>query len=204
MTIYLVRHGESVDDIEDCYGGIADFPLTEAGRNTAHDLSSRLASHGITRIYTSPYKRAHETATIISKDLACKPTVVDDLRERNSYVVLSGVTKAQAKEIFGHVLARVKGKPGDFYSTELLPGAEPLDLFNSRVRTAFDSIVADADGTAVICIVTHGNVTRSVYSEILHVSGKVGLDLLAITVLEYVPPKLTIVSQEGVQVAPVS
>ena len=201
MTIYLVRHGESVDDIEDCYGGIADFSLTEGGRNTAHDLSSRLASHKITRVYTSPYKRAYETATIISKDLACEPRVVDDMRERNSYGVLSGTTKEKAAQIFGHLLAKVKGKPGDFYSTEVLPGAEPLDEFNARVKSAFDFVVADAAGNSVICIVTHGNVTRSIYREILQVAGKIGLDLLAITVLDYVPPKLTIVSQEGVQVA---
>jgi hypothetical protein len=30
MRIYLLRHGESLDDIEDAYGGIADYPLTEA------------------------------------------------------------------------------------------------------------------------------------------------------------------------------
>ena len=27
MKIYLIRHSESIDDIENCYGGIADFDL---------------------------------------------------------------------------------------------------------------------------------------------------------------------------------
>lgn len=32
MKIYLIRHSESIDDIENCYGGIADFELTENGK----------------------------------------------------------------------------------------------------------------------------------------------------------------------------
>ena len=28
-TIYLVRHGEALDDVEDRYGGWSDDPLTE-------------------------------------------------------------------------------------------------------------------------------------------------------------------------------
>lgn len=32
MKILFVRHGESIDDIEDRYGGAADFDLTEKGR----------------------------------------------------------------------------------------------------------------------------------------------------------------------------
>lgn len=32
MKILFVRHGESVDDIEDRYGGSADFDLTKKGR----------------------------------------------------------------------------------------------------------------------------------------------------------------------------
>lgn len=31
MKIYLIRHSESIDDIENCYGGIADFDLRENG-----------------------------------------------------------------------------------------------------------------------------------------------------------------------------
>lgn len=204
MKIFLVRHGESVDDIEDCYGGIADYPLSESGRKTAQDLTKQLVNRGIVRTYSSPYKRAHETATIITRALGSEPLVIPDLRERNSYGVISGVNKAVAKEIFGHVLSTIKGKPGDFYSSELLPGAESLPEFNARVKKAFETITADADGLEAICIVTHGNVTRSFYSEILRVPGKVDLDLLAITVLDYTRPQMNIESQVGVRVSAAS
>ena len=200
MRIYLVRHGESVDDIEDCYGGIADFPLTDAGRRTAEELADKLSDAGIQMLYSSPYKRAHETATIVAKTLGCEVKVTNALRERNSYGVLSGVNKDKAKEIFAHIVGQLKHKPGDYYSSELIPGAEPRDEFDDRVRKAFDEVVRDATRYDVIGIVTHGNVTRSIYRNILGVKGKVGLDLLAITVINYEAPVVEIEQKQGVEI----
>jgi broad specificity phosphatase PhoE len=187
LKIYIVRHGESVDDIEDCYGGIADFPLTDAGRETAEKLASKLANTSIKILYTSPYKRAHETASIICKKLGCELKVIDDLRERNSYGVLSGVNKKKAEEIFSGILAKLKYEPGDFYSDELVTGAEPLDEFASRVREAFNKVVEDGEGQNIIGIVTHGNVTRAIYRYILGIKTKVKPSLLAITVIDFQP-----------------
>ena len=126
--------------------------------------------------------------------------VIRDLHERNSYGVLSGVNKAKAKEIFAHIVDQLKHKPGDYYSDESIPGAEPRDEFDDRVRKAFDGVVRDAAGYDVIGIVTHGNVTRSTYRNILGVKGKVGLDLLAITVINYEPPVVEIEQKQGVEV----
>lgn len=58
MKIYLIRHSESIDDIEDCYGGIADFDLTENGKNKVKENTKKLDCCKIEKIYTSPYKRA--------------------------------------------------------------------------------------------------------------------------------------------------
>ena len=33
MKIYLIRHSESIDDIENCYGGIADFDELLVGQH---------------------------------------------------------------------------------------------------------------------------------------------------------------------------
>ena len=202
MKIYLLRHGESVDDIEDCYGGIADFPLTEEGCKTAQELAKKLSKSGIKLLYSSPYKRAHETAEFISKVLGCSIKIVNDLRERNSYGILSGVNKAKAKEIFSGVLNLLNKKPGDYYSNELVVGAEPVNEFDRRVQRAFKEIVTDAINRRVdtIGMVTHGNVTRSIYKNILSVAGKIDLELLAITIIDYKPCSIVIDSKEGVQI----
>ena len=54
MRIYLIRHSESIDDIENCYGGIADFDLTENGKKKVKEYRKQLESYGIEKIYTSP------------------------------------------------------------------------------------------------------------------------------------------------------
>lgn len=64
MRIYLMRHSESIDDIEDCYGGISDFDLTENGKNKVKQYQKEIDNYGIEKIYTSPYKRAYQTAQI--------------------------------------------------------------------------------------------------------------------------------------------
>jgi broad specificity phosphatase PhoE len=200
MRLYLLRHGESVDDIEDAYGGIADYPLTDSGRVTAKTLAESLANSGISILYSSPYRRANETAKILQTALACPLEIIDDLRERNSYGVLSGVTKVKAKEIFSLVLNALKGKPGDFYSNEIVTGAEPHAEFAERVKGAFQTILTLSQGHRTVGVVTHGNVTRAIYKHILGEQGQVGLDLLAVTLLDCSPDGIRIEHTEGVDI----
>ncbi len=200
IKAYIVRHGEAQDDVEDFYGGIADFPLTDMGKQAAGEVAERLADKGIERIYASPYKRAAETAEIIGAKLERDIETVDDLRERNSYGVLSGVNKDQAKIIFKDVLSRISGKAGSYYSDDLVVGAEALEDFDQRVKSAINDIFNSAAALNSICIVTHGNVTRSIYKNIFGIDGKVDLGHLAITEIEWDGSGASILSSNGVTV----
>jgi broad specificity phosphatase PhoE len=188
MRICMMRHGEALDDIEDCYGGIADFPLTDRGREQAVETARSLAKHSPSAIYSSPLQRAHETARIIASELALGvPTVVQDLQERNSYGVLSGVNKDKAKLVFANVLSTLKEKPG--YSKEPIPGCELWEDFVVRVRRAFETVAQDArsKGHGVIGIVTHGKFTAALFEDVLAISQPFDLKLSALNVLEYQP-----------------
>jgi broad specificity phosphatase PhoE len=186
MRICMMRHGEAVDDIEDCYGGIADFPLTDLGRQQAVETARRLKDYRPKAIYSSPLQRAHETARIITQELHLgSPTVVENLQERNSYGVLSGVNKDKAKVIFANVFATLKEKPG--YSKEPVPGCELWDDFVIRVRQGFNTVLKDADanGYDVIGIVTHGKFTSALFDDVLAISQPYDLKLSAMNVLDY-------------------
>lgn len=188
MKIHMMRHGEALDDIEDCYGGIADFPLTDKGRAQAKDVAAQLHNARPSLIYCSPLQRANEAANIIAKELGLGGvTVIADLQERNSYGVLSGVNKDKAKQIFGHILANLREPPG--YSREPIPGCEPFDEFLIRVRRAFDSVILDAmrHDAETIGIVTHGKFTQALFEEILLLKDKVNLKLSALNTLDYRP-----------------
>jgi broad specificity phosphatase PhoE len=187
MLLYMLRHGEALDDIEDCYGGIADFPLTDRGREQARAVGKELAKKGIEEIYTSPLARAEESARIIAAEAgdSVLVTVVEDLQERNSYGVLSGVNKERAKEIFGRVLLQLTEKPG--YSREPLVGAEDFDVFIQRVRRAFDEVLrlAQSKKQQRIAIMTHGKFTQALFEEVLRLEGKIDLKLSAMNVIDY-------------------
>ena len=189
MQICMMRHGEALDDIEDCYGGIADFPLTDLGRSQAKQTAVALKKYNPSTIYSSPLQRASETASIICSELSLDmPVVIPDLQERNSYGVLSGVNKDKAKLVFANILATLKEKPG--YSNEPIPGCEPWEEFVIRVRRAFDTVVSDAIGRGheTIGIVTHGKFTAALFNDVLKIKEPFDLKLSALNALAYQPP----------------
>jgi broad specificity phosphatase PhoE len=189
-----VRHGEAEDDVEDAYGGCANFRLTAAGREQAAANAARLEASGTQAIFSSPLARAVETAEILNKGLGGNVplSVLPDLRERNSYGVLSGVPKARAAEIFDYILAELEEKPG--YSREPVLGAEDFDEFVERVRRGFDVVLERAVGKGYDCvvIVTHGKFTQALCEFVFKLGDKVDLDLSDVLAVDYVPAQATI------------
>jgi probable phosphoglycerate mutase len=71
--IWLVRHG-------DCYEGMAegaDPPLSALGRQQAELLASRVRRLQNAPVYSSPYRRALETARAISDDVTVDQRLVE-------------------------------------------------------------------------------------------------------------------------------
>src|SRR3990172_5639171 len=106
MKILFVRHGESVDDIEDRYGGAADFDLTEKGREQVFESSKRISSlnEKFEIVLSSPLKRAIQSAEIISNELGVETEIFGYLKERNLNGVLTGLVRREAKEKYPEVV----------------------------------------------------------------------------------------------------
>lgn len=67
--IYLVRHGESEANIQRRYSGITDVDLSQNGMMQAKVAGQHLIYEKISHIYSSPLKRAKDTAKIICKEI---------------------------------------------------------------------------------------------------------------------------------------
>lgn len=70
MRLFLVRHGETVDNVAGLYAGIRDSPLTTHGVLQARRLASHFASRSfsigpVTHIFSSDLQRAVNTAQAI-------------------------------------------------------------------------------------------------------------------------------------------
>ncbi len=94
----LLRHGESYFNLH--YGatrtdpGIADPPLTEAGRAQALAAAEPLRAGGIARLIASPYTRAIETAHIIAEALKVPLLIEPLVRERSAFTCDIGTPRS--------------------------------------------------------------------------------------------------------------
>lgn len=68
MEIYIVRHGETVWNKEKRIQGRTDIELNENGRELAAKTGEALKNVHFDIIYSSPLKRAYETACLIKGD----------------------------------------------------------------------------------------------------------------------------------------
>jgi len=72
--IILVRHGECEGNVEGLFRGRSDFPLNKNGVRQAQSLAEEIANLGkVDFIFTSPLKRAAETAQIVSQRMGNIP-----------------------------------------------------------------------------------------------------------------------------------
>ena len=79
--LVLVRHGETDWNRERRFQGHADTPLNDAGRRQAGELAAHLRSERLSTVYTSPLRRASETATIVAAELGLDAHELEELRE---------------------------------------------------------------------------------------------------------------------------
>lgn len=69
--------------------GWADIDLTEEGRQVAYDSAEGMKDIHFDAVYSSPLKRAHETACILKGDREI-PVVVDERIKEIGFGVLEG------------------------------------------------------------------------------------------------------------------
>src|SRR5215211_8387218 len=77
----MARHGETDWNRDQRFQGHADPPLNDVGREQARELAERLADERLDAVYTSPLRRAGETAAIVAERLGLTAEPLDGLRE---------------------------------------------------------------------------------------------------------------------------
>lgn len=96
MKLVLIRHGETVFNREERMQGTRDIELSDCGRSEAVELGKALRQEGILPrcIYTSPVKRARDTAHLLGFDVPVE--CVPGLRARG-LGELEGMTKTEIR-----------------------------------------------------------------------------------------------------------
>jgi broad specificity phosphatase PhoE len=83
-TIYLIRHGENPANVTNDFSyKLVDYSLTPRGRLQAQQTAEYFKDKHIDEVYSSPLKRAKETAEAIAQPLKLPVTVLENFREIN-------------------------------------------------------------------------------------------------------------------------
>ena len=186
-AMLLVRHGQSIWNVERRWQGRADPALSDHGRHQASLAAANLGNVDV--IVSSPLSRALETAVIISSQLGVGPVqMVEDLQERDAGA-WSGLTTDEIETDW----------PGWINSNRRPEGWEHDWPLLERALTAFESIIAEFEG-ADLLLVSHGGLILVVEEHLRvsngripnlhgrlvhHVSG----ELVAGDRLELIPPE---------------
>jgi broad specificity phosphatase PhoE len=83
-TLFLIRHAENPANLTNEFSHRkVDYSLTPKGILQARQTAEYLSMRSIQHIYSSPLKRARETAEIIANRLGLPVTVIENFREVN-------------------------------------------------------------------------------------------------------------------------
>jgi 2,3-bisphosphoglycerate-dependent phosphoglycerate mutase len=152
-TIVLIRHGETDWNRDNRFQGHADPPLNDAGRVQALTLACGMRDGPFSALYTSPLRRAHETAAILGAQLGLEPIREPALMEVD-VGSWSGLSRTEVEERFPAGYARwlEYGHGWD--------DGETYDELGARVVAGLFAI-ASRHEREVVLAVTHGGPIRA-------------------------------------------
>ena len=154
MGWYFVRHGEIESNVKKICAGWSQEELTPRGRQQAIEAAKKLVLFDIDHIYTSPLKRAVQTAVIIGGSLERKPIPEERFKELR-LGIWEGLTEEEVGRKFPAEWETWNTRPAEL----ILDGREMLHELLERVLTGIAKIRASVVNSSIL-IVTHLAVIR--------------------------------------------
>ena len=177
-TLAIVRHGQSLWNLQNRFTGWVDVPLTPKGEQEAIRGGERLRGMHFDVAYTSALTRAHETLRLIVETAGLEglPVIRDQALNERHYGDLQGLNKAETAERYGdeqvHIWRRSYATPP--------PNGEALKNTAERTLPFFErAILGDIKLGNDVLVVAHGNSNRSIVMQLdgLDEAGVLALEL---------------------------
>jgi 2,3-bisphosphoglycerate-dependent phosphoglycerate mutase len=201
-TLVLIRHGQSMWNLENRFTGWWDVPLTAKGiaEATAAGELLRMRGYDFDRVFTSVQSRAITTANLMlaAMDRLWLPMIKDWRLNERHYGGLTGLNKAETAALHGDAQVMVwrrsfdvpppplpPGSPFDLsgdrrYAGIRVPATESLKDTIARVLPYWDAAIAPAlkAGERVV-VAAHGNSLRAL---VKHLSGISDADIASLEI----------------------
>lgn len=144
-TLIFVRHAKTDWNKSGRIQGRSDIPLAESSVSEVRDASERLNGREINAVYSSPLRRAVQTAELLTVGRGLEIKTDERLIERD-FGEYDGKTYAEI------------GLPDHtelFYALGGVKNAEPVSSVFDRARSFITDMIKNHDGETVL-VVSHG------------------------------------------------
>ena len=165
----LIRHGQSVYNLENRFTGNLDVPLTPLGEQEAKLAAIKLAGYQFDIAYTSMLIRAQESLRIILEEMHQNfiPVIRSNALNERMYGDLQGLDKAEISAKFGVTQVEIWRR-----SFEICPpGGESLsDTYNRTTPYFVTEIAPNLKAGKNVLVVAHGNSLRALMMYLENIS----------------------------------
>lgn len=169
MELLIIRHGQSMGEVEERHEGRADFPLSPLGYEQAEKTARFLyRNYPLDRVYSSPLARTRSTAEMISRPMQIPVEFSEALTERDNGK-LAGMLRSEALEKFPYP---TQGRP---YYESFFGGESELDQRN-RVEHFFARLCSDPPAKR-IGLVTHSSTINQLFRVFLNLTNTANIYL---------------------------
>lgn len=167
MELYIMRHGETVWNLEGKLQGNSDIGLNENGRELSGRIGERIRGIPFDRIYSSPLIRAYETACLLR---GCRniPIIRDDRLRELSFGVYEGRVITEMMEEDGNTFRYFFSQPQLYRAPEQ---GETLEHACARAARFLEEAIEPLARTSVerVLIVAHGAINQAL---MCHICGR--------------------------------
>lgn len=159
MKLYLIRHGETEDNIHRAHQGWMDNDINETGVRQAETLRAVLARRQFDRVICSDLRRARHTCSILFGEDA--PVELDPRLREVDNTALYGRTRDELYALWGEEYRE------NCYRIDYAPyGGESQQSLLDRTADFLRSIAEDTTSEH-IAAVTHGGTIRALLAGVL-------------------------------------
>jgi 2,3-bisphosphoglycerate-dependent phosphoglycerate mutase len=168
-VLTLVRHGQSVYNLENRFTGNLDIALTPLGEAEAKIAGDKLKAFRYNFAYTSTLIRAWETLRIVLEEINQTniPIIKNAALNERMYGNLQGLNKAETAQKYGEAQVEIWRRS---YAVRPPEGESLEDTFNRTVPYYQLEIEPKLKAGLNILIVAHGNSLRALKMYLEHIS----------------------------------
>ncbi len=158
--LILVRHGQSLWNLQNRFTGWVDVPLTALGIEEAKRAGTLLKDFKIDVAYTSALSRAQQTLHhLLASGEIEVPIIRDPALNERDYGDLAGLNKDEMRQKYGEEQVHIWRRSYDVPP----PGGESLKDTRERTLPFFErAILGDIKQGKNVLVVAHGNSNRSI------------------------------------------